>query len=385
MNNGYDYNGQNNDQNNENNQKEEIRFDEWEPRNPYSGGYSSDVNYGTYNGWTEPPVLIDEAEHKSNFSRIGFGFALFTLISTVAALLIQIITQAVAPEFYQTTLFLNLVSPVALYIFALPALLILLSGVEAKAPEKKPLGIGRWFLFLLVGFGVMYIGAMIGNTVMEYFSALVGYDYSNALDSIVDENNIWITAIFTVIVAPIGEEFVFRKLLMDRTQRYGGAVSILISGIVFGLMHGNFYQFFYCLGLGLILAYMYHSTGRLLPCILLHAAINLVGSVVPTLLSPILESVESINPENMDTMAQFLADNIGGILAAAAFSLFVYAAMALAVILPIALRNKIKANIGAPEVALPRHRRLAIIIANAGAIVLLALYALEFGLSLIPV
>ncbi len=382
MNNGYDYNGQNNDQSNENNQKEEIRFDEWEPRNPYSGGYSSDVNYGAYNGWTEPPVLIDEAEHKSNFSRIGFGFALFTLISTVAALLIQIITQNIAPEFCETSLFLNLVSPVALYIFALPALLILLSGVEAKAPEKKPLGIGRWFLFLLVGFGVMYIGAIIGNTVMDYFSELMGYDYSNALEDIVDENHIWITAIFTVIVAPIGEEFVFRKLLMDRTQKYGGAVSVLISAIVFGLMHGNFYQFFYCLGLGLILAYIYHSTGRLLPCILLHASINLVGSVVPTLLSPVLDAIESIDLENVDATAQFLAANVGGILAALAFSLFVYAAMAAAVIIPIVMRKKIK--LSAPEVAIPRKRAIAIIVANAGAIVLLALYALEFGLSLIP-
>jgi membrane protease YdiL (CAAX protease family) len=264
----------------------------------------------------------------------------------------------------------------------LPALLILLSGVEAKAPEKKPLGIGRWFLFLLVGFGVMYIGAIIGNTVMDYFSELMGYDYSNALEDIVDENHIWITAIFTVIVAPIGEEFVFRKLLMDRTQKYGGAVSVLISAIVFGLMHGNFYQFFYCLGLGLILAYIYHSTGRLLPCILLHASINLVGSVVPTLLSPVLDAIENIDLENVDATAQFLAANVGGILAALAFSLFVYASMAAAVIIPIVMRKKIK--LGAPEVAIPRKRAIAIIVANAGAIVLLALYALEFGLSLIP-
>ena len=302
MNNGYDYNEQNNNEQNNNEQnnneqnnneqnnsgKEEIRFDDWEMRNPYSSGaYSSnggrsyndknqgggEFDYGSYDQRSSV-ALIDEAQEKRKFSRIGFGYALFTLISTVAALLIQIITINVAPEFYETSLFLNLVSPVALYIFALPALLVLLSGVEAKSPEKKSMSIGQWLLFLLVGFGVMYIGAMIGNTVMEYFSQIMNYDYSNALESIVDEENIWVTAIFTVIVAPIGEEFVFRKLLIDRTQKYGGAVCVLISGITFGLMHGNIAQCLYATVIGLILGYVAVKTNGIRYTVLIHIVIN---------------------------------------------------------------------------------------------------------------
>ncbi|MBE6583947.1 MAG: CPBP family intramembrane metalloprotease [Ruminococcaceae bacterium] len=375
----------NNDNREDGEQKEEIRFNEWEMNgssNSYawSGGGNNKGN-GQYESY-EPPTLIDEKKEKNHFSRIGFGYAMFTLVSTVAALLIQIVVLAINKDFYYSTLFLNIVTPVALYVFALPILLIIISSVEVKKPPKRKMGVGQWLVFLLIGFGVMYIGAFVGNFVMDYLSQMVGFDYSNSLDSIIDEENIWITAIFTVIVAPVGEELVFRKLIIDRTQKYGGAVCILLSAIVFGLMHGNFYQFFYCVGLGIILGYMYHSTGRVLPCILLHSAINFVGSVVPTWLSPALEGLEALDGGDVDAMMQFMMDNIGAIIGSFVFSLFVYVAMALAVILPIVLRKRIR--LSPPEVALPRKRRVSIIVANAGILVMIAVYALEFGLSLIP-
>ena len=151
---------------------------------------------------------------------------------------------------------------------------------------------------------------------------------------------------------------------------------------MFGLMHGNFYQFFYCFGIGLILGYMYYSTGKIVPCMLLHATINFVGSVVPTWLSPILEQMESLDPTNMQAVESFVMGNIGGIVAALIFSLFVYVAMALAVILPIRLRRKIK--LGEPEVKLPRGRAFRIVVGSAGMITMLIIYGLEFLLSLIP-
>ena len=393
-------NGYNNDQNDregqDQNQKEEIQFNDWEIGNTFNRGdsWNPHVDYGTYsnnpynNGHNEPhynpepPMLIDEIQEKKRFSKIGLGYALFALISTIAAMAIQIIVMSIDTEFYNSYLFLNLLSPVALYVFALPALLIVISGVDAKRPEKKKLGFGKWWLLFLISFGVMYIGAMIGDTVMEYASEIVGYDYSNGLESIIDEDNIWLTAIFTVIVAPIGEELVFRKLIIDRTQKYGGMVCIVLSALMFGLMHGNFYQFFYCFGIGLILGYMYYSSGKIIPCMLLHAAINFMGSVVPTWLSPILEKLETLDPTNLEAFTEFVTNNILGIMAALTFSMLIYAAMALAIILPIVLRKKIK--LGKPEVQLPRGRAGAIIVGSAGMITLIVVYGLEFLMSLIP-
>ena len=399
MNNGYD-NGQR-DQNQ--NEKEEIQFTDWEIGNTFNrndkwnphvdygtyqgnneqGSYSSDDPYtsgGYYN--SEPPVLIDEKKEKKHFSRLGLGFALFTLISTIVATAINEIVYAISEPFHQTSLFWNLLTPVALYVFALPVLLIVISGVESKRPQKKKLGFGKWLLFLIISFGFMYIGALIGNGVMDRISEIVGFDYSNALESLIDQENIWITILFTVIVAPVGEELIFRKLVIDRTNKYGGVVCILLSALMFGLMHGNFYQFFYCFGIGLILGYIYYSTGRILPCILIHATVNFMGSIVPTWLTPVLEQLESLDYTNIDALVEFTTNNLVGILAASAFSLFVYAAMALAVILPITLRKKVK--LSKPEVKLPRGRAAGIVLGGAGMIIMLVVFGLQFIFSLIP-
>jgi membrane protease YdiL (CAAX protease family) len=74
----------------------------------------------------------------------------------------------------------------------------------------------------------MYIGSFVGNYVMALASEIVGYDYNNMLESVIDDNNLWVTAIFTVVIAPIGEEFVFRKLIIDRTAKYGCFISVML-------------------------------------------------------------------------------------------------------------------------------------------------------------
>ena len=48
---------------------------------------------------------------------------------------------------------------------------------------------------------------------------------SNNLLQIVTSNNIWANVIVVGILAPIIEEYVFRKLLIDRTIKYGKELS----------------------------------------------------------------------------------------------------------------------------------------------------------------
>ena len=49
--------------------------------------------------------------------------------------------------------------------------------------------------------------------------------------------------------------------------------------MIFGLCHGNFYQFFYAFGIGLVFGYIYTRTGRIRYTIVLHMIINFLGSV----------------------------------------------------------------------------------------------------------
>ena len=91
------------------------------------------------------------------------------------------------------------------------------------------------------------------------------------------------TVIAFVVLAPVFEELVFRKVLVDRVLPFGEWPAILFSGITFGLFHGNLTQFFYAALLGMVLAYVYIRTGNILYTIGIHACINFLGGVLPLL------------------------------------------------------------------------------------------------------
>lgn len=343
----------------------------------------------------ENPVVNDNttalavSEARRAYSKVGFGYAVYAVISLIVALIIQVVLLLVSPDLIKNTLVLNLISPISLYIFALPALLLILAVCRAKgkSPEKKKLGFGAWLLILLISFGLMYIGSFTGQFVMWGISGIVGYDYSNMLETMIDYDNMWVTVIFMCVVAPIGEEFVFRKLIIDRTHKYGGFVSVLVSGLIFGLMHANFYQFFYAFALGLVLGYVYYSTGRVWYTIALHAAINFVGSVVTAYLNlgvtQMSEALGTLNTENTDEVLSFAGRYGWVILAEYAFLALVLVAMICAVVLPIVLRKKIVLERN--ELLAPRKKVLGAAFLNVGVIVMLVVYVVQFALSLIPV
>lgn len=84
-------------------------------------------------------------------------------------------------------------------------------------------------------------------------------------------------AILFGLISPIAEEIVFRGLVFNRIRRYcPTAAAIIVSGMLFGVYHGNLVQGLYGTCMGILLAYSYdrmHSF--LIPC-LFHAVANLM-------------------------------------------------------------------------------------------------------------
>jgi len=61
---------------------------------------------------------------------------------------------------------------------------------------------------------------------------------------------------YTCMIAPIFEEFIYRGAILRGLEKYGRWFAILASAILFGMMHGNFYQIFMAIGVGIILGYL---------------------------------------------------------------------------------------------------------------------------------
>ena len=108
-----------------------------------------------------------------------------------------------------------------------------------------------------------------------------------------------IKVVVMVILAPIFEELIFRKLMLDRISKYGEKMAIFFTALAFGLLHQNLFQFFYAFGVGLVFGYIYMRTGRIRYSIILHAIINFMGAVIaPYILKLIdIEKLTNISSE----------------------------------------------------------------------------------------
>jgi membrane protease YdiL (CAAX protease family) len=109
------------------------------------------------------------------------------------------------------------------------------------------------------------------------------------------------------ILAPIFEEFFFRKMLIDKTIRYGAKVSIILSALLFGLFHGNLNQFFYAFLMGGFFAYVYIKTGKIIYPIVLHAIVNFMGSVVSQVISQAMMNLQqSISTTDLTIIVAYM-------------------------------------------------------------------------------
>jgi len=82
-----------------------------------------------------------------------------------------------------------------------------------------------------------------------------------------------------LIVAPIGEEILFRGVILRGFQSvYGNLRGLLFSALLFGAVHLNLYQFMGGFLLGLFLGWLFIRTGSLVPSVIAHAVYN--GSLV---------------------------------------------------------------------------------------------------------
>ncbi len=244
------------------------------------------------------------------FSRIGFALSAITAVAFAAQFALAYIPEWVlgSDNWLDTSSWgFWIKSLVPMYIFAFPAGWLIMRKMPVHAPEEHKLTFGKGILLFFIAQFIMYTGNIIGNISAMILSggkaqnALVGY----AMDS----NPLKILVM--VILAPLFEEFVFRKLLIDRTRAYGEKAAVFFSAITFGLLHQNFFQFFYAFGVGFVFAYIYLRTGRLRYTVIMHAIVNFMGAVIaPWVISQFdinaLMSSTSSQAEMMKVYAEIL-------------------------------------------------------------------------------
>lgn len=93
------------------------------------------------------------------------------------------------------------------------------------------------------------------------------------------QGSAWIFILFVVVLAPICEELIFRKLLLQPLRCCGDIFAVVASALIFGAYHGNFDQFPYAFVVGLLYGILVVRSGSVIPTMVLHLLNNLLVSV----------------------------------------------------------------------------------------------------------
>ena len=214
------------------------------------------------------------------FSKIGFNYFALGIIIILLNIIIGLIISMINPALLSNQTMMTFFSAIWTYLLPLPIFIYIMRKTEAKTLEKHKMSIKTFIICLSITMFLMWIGNMMGTVITSGIGSLIKHDVVNPIESVISNSGLIANILIITLIAPIFEELIFRKLLIDRTIKYGGTISVLLSALLFAFFHGNLSQFFYAFLLGGFFAIVYIKTGQIKYTIGLHMIINFIGSVV---------------------------------------------------------------------------------------------------------
>ena len=171
---------------------------------------------------------------------------------------------------------------------------------------------------------VAMLGCILGTIALDLLSELI------SLPNIVEDQMIdmcrepW-GMLAIAIGAPIGEEIMFRWGIMGHMLRRNSSVptAILVSAVLFGLMHMNPAQVFFATAMGIMLGILYWRSGNIIWPIILHVLNNSVACLQVWLLGDKVKEYSLVDTFGGNTMAWYAI----GILSTLSISVLCYYAL----------------------------------------------------------
>ena len=211
------------------------------------------------------------AEALERLREAGSALLLWMLGRDAAGSLLALGAQALVPAWAASPVFLWLSKVLAGYGVGFPLAVWWLLRRPDPPPERAALHPGRLLRDAVALVGVCYAANAL--TLL-----LTG---GGQAASAVPEEPAALLAVRVCVLAPLAEEFVFRRLLLERLRPLGERFALAVTAVCFAVFHGSAGQLLYALAAGLVLGAAALRTGRLWPSILLHVVNNLTALLAP--------------------------------------------------------------------------------------------------------
>lgn len=150
-----------------------------------------------------------------------------------------------------------------------------------------------------IGWGILgFFMVLFGQYIGVYIELAIGIDpgSENTADLMAIAKLSPIMIIVIALIGPILEEFVFRRVVFGSMIQFQNFwISAIISALVFAAIHFDFTHIILYTICGLIFAFLYYKTKRLLTSIVAHILLNSFVAAAPFILEklkPFLEQMQ---------------------------------------------------------------------------------------------
>lgn len=164
-------------------------------------------------------------------------------------------------------------------LFAVAAITV---AVVKNVDIKKAAGLNKKINGKIVGLGFLISLVCIigfGNLTNVFLELLNLCGYSSILSDFTI-NTFWQYLVYVLVsclVPAVCEELLFRGVILSGMKQYGAKIAIVISSLIFMLMHGNAEQTVHQFIVGLVVGYLFFATGNLWLGVIVHFFNNFIS------------------------------------------------------------------------------------------------------------
>lgn len=241
----------------------------------------------------EKGAFMTDKQIKRYFNMTALGFFSYAILIQVLAVLAVLLIDLLFPALSSGAMYYSMmvsVIPCLLFLYFLFRNNNLVSLDETEEPSSR-FSLPVFLHFFLIFCGVQWISSLLTIPLVLLFQKMgLDLSYSEMAAKGGALNDIPML-VYTILIAPIVEELVFRGVFYKRFKAFGSFFTAFACSLFFALIHSNFLQFIPAFMMGFVLFAIRDKYG-LRYSILLHLTnnalailVNNLGTVQPWLMS----------------------------------------------------------------------------------------------------
>ncbi len=150
------------------------------------------------------------------------------------------------------------------------------------------------FQYICIGIGLQNVAVLI-YAVLKCVGQGLGMEFPEvSFDYFQTGQSTMLVLLYTCILAPITEELLFRGFLLKSLSAVSTRFGVIVTALLFGLMHGNVQQGILGVLVGLFLGKIVIRHNSLTPSILVHIALNTSSTLISVLLALLPENIGNV-------------------------------------------------------------------------------------------